>query len=191
MVPQRLILSLIAIPAILSFGNSISTAQNRALKSGESVEVELRAGQSQSYVLTLQPLDFARLSLASRNQDLTIKIFTPAGAAMVAREVSRDTNATDVSFAAGRAARQRQSANRLLRRKRKKSPARSTAPLQPVYTAVVVRRCPVYTVATREIRSGIALRHDSIARSPRETRDPRRPHARVVCGAPGFADPLG
>ncbi len=78
-----------------------SQVQDRLLKAGESVEIELRPGGSERFRLVLTPLDYARLAVNPRNQDLTVKIITPAGKEMSVREVPRDADVSTLSFVAG------------------------------------------------------------------------------------------
>ncbi len=88
--------------AILFAGDANTTAQDRALKPGESVEIELRDGQSQSFKLSLTPLDYVRLSVNTRSQEIAVKIIAPGGKEVAARDLSRDSaGGATVSFVAG------------------------------------------------------------------------------------------
>jgi CHAT domain-containing protein/Tfp pilus assembly protein PilF len=92
----------LALLAILFVAGAATAAQDRALKPGESIEIGLRAGQSQNFKLALSPLDYARLSVNPRNQEITVKIIAPGGKEVVARDLSRDSGgAATVSFVAG------------------------------------------------------------------------------------------
>src|SRR5574341_280864 len=75
---QRLTGLTLALLAILFAAGGATAAQDRALKPGESVEIELRASQSQNFKLALSPLDYARLSVNPRYQEITVKIVAPA-----------------------------------------------------------------------------------------------------------------
>ncbi|MGH9852617.1 MAG: tetratricopeptide repeat protein, partial [Blastocatellia bacterium] len=92
----------LALLAILLVAGAATAAQDRALKPGESIEIELRAGQSQNFKLALSPLDYAQLSVNPRNQEITVKIVAPGGKEVIARDLPRDSaGAATVSFVAG------------------------------------------------------------------------------------------
>jgi CHAT domain-containing protein/Tfp pilus assembly protein PilF len=98
---QRLTGLTLAFLAIIFVAVSATAAQDRALKPGESVEIELRAGQSQNFNLALSPLDYARLSVNPRNQEISVKIVAPGGQEVVTRNLPRDSaGAATVSFVA-------------------------------------------------------------------------------------------
>jgi CHAT domain-containing protein/Tfp pilus assembly protein PilF len=83
------------------FADAATAAQDRALKPGETIAIELRDGQSQNFKLALAPLDYVRLSVNPRNQEITVKIIAPGGKEMVARDWPRDSAEATVSFVAG------------------------------------------------------------------------------------------
>ncbi len=99
---QRLTGLTLALLAILFAAGATTTAQDRALKPGDTVEIELRDGQSQNFRLALSPLDYARLSVNPRHQEITVKIIAPGGQEALARDLPRDSaGAATVSFVAG------------------------------------------------------------------------------------------
>ncbi len=99
---QRLTGLTLAFLAVLFAAGAATTAQDQTLKPGDSVAVELRAGQTQNLKLSLTPLDYARLSVNPRYQELTVKIVAPGGKEVVARDLQQDLGrAVTVSFVAG------------------------------------------------------------------------------------------
>src|SRR5574341_778681 len=99
---QRLTGLTLALLAILFAAGGATAAQDRALKPGESIEIELRAGQTQNFKLSLTPLDYARLSVNPHSQEIAVKIVAPGGKEVVARDLPRDSaGAATVSFVAG------------------------------------------------------------------------------------------
>lgn len=104
MFPQRFVIPFVTLLLVFSNARSpraLSGVQPATLKPGETIAFELRPGQAESLLLTLTPLDFARLAVSTGNRDLTIKISNPAGKTVLERELSRDTTATAISFVAG------------------------------------------------------------------------------------------
>ena len=88
---QRLTGLTLAFLSILFIAGVATSAQDRALKPSESIEIELRAGQSQNFQLALSPLDYAQLSVNPRNQEIAVKIVAPGGKEVVARALPRDS----------------------------------------------------------------------------------------------------
>lgn len=77
-------------------------AQDRELKPGESVEFAVSGKEPQRYQLQLTPLDYARLTINPRNQELTIRVTAPGGAEIVSRTIPRDSAGSPViSFIGG------------------------------------------------------------------------------------------
>ncbi|MFN0085226.1 MAG: CHAT domain-containing tetratricopeptide repeat protein [Blastocatellia bacterium] len=94
--------STIALIASLFLLGLSAGAQDRELKPGESVEFEVSGREPQRYQLQLTPLDYARLTINPRNQELTVRVTAPGGAEVVSRTIPRDSAGSPViSFIGG------------------------------------------------------------------------------------------
>jgi tetratricopeptide (TPR) repeat protein len=98
MSPPRLAVPILILLTLFALHTS---AQDRPLKPGERVEIELRPGDSAAFRLTLTPLDFVRVQINPRNQELVVKVITPAGKELSVRRFPRDADAIPLPFVAG------------------------------------------------------------------------------------------
>ncbi|MDX2031013.1 MAG: tetratricopeptide repeat protein [Blastocatellia bacterium] len=94
--------STLALIAVLFLFAMPASAQDRELKPGESVEFAATGQEPRRYQLQLTPLDYARLTIHPRNQELTIRVTAPGGAEIVSRTIPRDSGGSSpVSFIGG------------------------------------------------------------------------------------------
>ncbi len=74
----------------------------RLLELGNAIEAELRAGEKQSFRISLTTLDFARVEVTARNVDLSIKLIAPDGRTVADYQWNQDSpDPANVSLIAG------------------------------------------------------------------------------------------